>query len=371
MKSVKIYFLVVLLLLTVSVHGLSSVDQVNNSDVVERDVVIGQDHELMWNSYTVSYDKIQGTGSRILTFYDRQDVLMDQYSGTELFETLGEIQKVSEDLYVRPDELDREDGVLESTVWAPEDSFGSSEFNITAPQYIVVESGEELDIPIQVENTGGIEEAYELSAETDSLVSTSFRYEGYNVTKLVVEPGEEKEVQAKISLQDDIGRGLHTVNFSIFDRSFSSKNFSFQVTNSTEDERTLRMNLEESYTELNSGENFQMGVRVQNFGDSGVEDVEPSVSVPENWNYTLEPEDVENITGEEFQDFDLSIGVPSTATSGDYFVDVGLENTEDFDVQKLRVDVSDTSSGFGFLGLMLALFAVLLVAVVYKVFGRR
>jgi len=371
MKLIKIGAVITLLFFTASVYGLSDVKKVNTTNLVQEEVVIDEEHELSWKSYSLSYSHSDTIDSHSITLTDQRGVLIEQYTGTELFENFGDIQEVSENLFIRLDELDREDEELELTVWASEGSFGSSKLNITAPQYIVVENDEDFTVPMEVENTGGVEEVYDLSADTMSSASSSFMYEGYNVTKLVVEPGEAKQVQAEIALEDDIGRGIQTINFSVFDKSFSSKNFSFQVTNSIDEERTLRMNLEDSYTELNSGKQFEIGVRVQNFGDSTVEDVEPSISVPGNWNYSLEPEETGNISSEEFQDFDLTVGVPSTATTGDYFVDVGLENTEDFDDQKLRVNVSDTSSGFGLIGLVLALFAVLLVAVVYKVFGRR
>ena len=371
MNSIKFNLVAALLVFTASVYGLSDVKKVNNPNLVEEEVVIDEEHELSWNSYTLSYSHSDSLNSRSVTFTDQRGVLMQQYTGTELFENFGDIQKVSENLFIRLDELDREKEKLELTVWAPKDSFGSSRLNITAPQYIVVQNDEGFTVPLKVKNTGGVEETYELSAEPDSPASSSFIHESYNVTKLIVDPGEEKQVDAEVSLDEEIEKGLNTINFSVFDRSFSSKNFSFQVTNSSDEERTLRMNLEDSYTELKSGKEFELGVRIQNFGDSTIEDVEPSISVPENWNYSLEPEETSNISSEEFQDFDLSVGVPSTATTGDYFVDVGLENTEDFDDQKLRVNVSDTSSGFGLIGLVLALFAVLLVAVVYKVFGRR
>lgn len=186
-----------------------------------------------------------------------------------------------------------------------------------------------------------------------------------------MEPGEEKEVTADINLDEDLPRGTSMINFSVSNRSSSFEEFRFQVVNSSESERELRMTLDESYLEKSSGETVETTVRVENIGDSTVDDVLPGVSTPENWNYTVSPEEAGNITDGEFQDFELSVSVPSTATSGDYFVDVGLENTEDFDERNIRVNVSDSSGGFGLIGAVLALITILLVLGVYKVFGRR
>lgn len=365
-KNSGTLFLAFLLLLG---SGLSAVDS-EEIDLYNEEVEIESDQEIEWKGYEFSY-RVSERHSRILTIKNPEGIFVEQFSGEEFYEIFSETKKVGENLYFRVDEMDRDENRLEMTVWANRDEFGSSTFNVSAPEYIVKQSGDDFKIPLTVENTGGVEEAYELKAESSDLISTDFIYQGHNITKLVVEPNEEKEVTADIGLDEDLPSGTVTINFTASNRSTSFKEFRFQVVNSTDSERELRMTLDESYMEKNSGSKLETTVRVENIGDSIVEDVEPSVSTPENWNYTVSPEETANISSEEFQDFELEVSVPSTATSGDYFIDVGLENTEDFDSRNLRVNVSDSSGGFGLIGALLALMAILLVAGVYKVFGRR
>lgn len=340
-------------------------------DLAREQVTLDEGNDLSWNGYMVSYSSGESYGNQILTFTDPGGVLIEQLSGDQLYGAVSELKKVSESVYVRVDEIKYEDSEVKLSVWTDEKEFGGSEINITAPEYIVKQSGDEFSIPVSIENKGGLEEAYRLSASSVKGVSTDFRYQGYNITRAVVEPGKEKEVTADIELDNSISTGEKAINFSVSNRSFSSKKFRFQVTESTENEKELRMSLEESYVEESSGETVETEVRIENIGDNLVEEVEPSVSVPENWNYTVEPEETENISSEEFQDFEVDIGIPSTSTSGDYFVDVGLENTEDFESENIRVNVSDTSSGFGLIGIILAVTAIILVAGVYRIFGRR
>ncbi|MBC5793346.1 MAG: hypothetical protein H8Z69_04925 [Nanohaloarchaea archaeon] len=367
------FFCITMLLVcsTASSAALENVEQVNNSNLAKHEVVIGENQEIRWAGYEAVYKDSRDYSAERITFTDPDGVLMKQFSGEEFYDAFSEIKRISENLYLRLDSLNHDKKEIKATVWAPGDEFGSSDLNITAPEYIVKQNDEDFTVPIRIENSGGIEEAYELSAESSSPISTYFTYQGYNITKLVVEPGEEKEITADIELDEDIGKGVKKINFSVFNRSFSSKEFRFQVTNSSEDERELRMNLDENYLEKSSGTTVETTVRVENIGDSLVKNVEPSISTPENWNYTVKPEETKNISSEEFQDFELAVSVPSTATSGDYFVDIELENTENFDKRNVRVNVSDSSGGFGLIGAILALMSIMLVAGVYKVFGRR
>ena len=357
-----------LLMLVSSASAISDAGQ-PGADLENEEIVMPAGQDMTWQNYEFEYEK--SPSGDILSITGPEGVLAEQYSGIELYEEIGQIKKISGNLYFRIEEVVHDDEEIEMAVWAPEGSFGSSELNISAPNYIVESSGDSFTLPLQIRNEGGLKEAYELSAESESAVSTSFTYQGYNITKIEVEPGEEKQVTAEVDIDDEAGNGLYSINFSIYNRSFSSKEFRFQVINSSESERELRMTLDESYMEKSSGETLETTVRVENIGDMMAENIEPSISTPDNWNYTVSPEETANISSEEFQDFKLEVSVPSTATSGDYFVDIGLENTEDFDSGNLRVNVSDSSGGFGLIGAVLALMAILLVAGVYKVFGRR
>ena len=367
----KLYFYTTIFALLLVQSGASAIDveEVSSPDVLKQEVEIGQDQELNWAGYDVAYRPAEDGQNRSLivtgqdTFYER--------SGNEVFGIMGQIKKFDRSFYLRADDIDFSEGVLEATVWAPEEAYGSSELDVNAPEYIVKEGGEEFTLPLRVRNTGGINQTFDLSAESDNSISTYFRYRGFNVTKVVLEPGEQETVTANLALEDEVS-GPVSVNFSISDRSLSTQIFDFRVLEKEEDEeRELRMALSQNYVEKASGETIETSIRVENIGDSTVKDVKPEISTPQNWNYTLEPEQTENITEGKFHDFELSVSVPPTAGSGDYFIDTGLENTEDFDGQSLRVNVSDTSSGFGFIGIVMALFAILLVAGVYKVFGRR
>lgn len=370
MRDKEILISLAILMFISSASALSDLEGEPKSDLESEEIVMPKNQQLNWQNFEFEYKKVQ-SGRDILSITDPENILVEQYSGLELYEEIGKTKKLSKNLYFRIEEVIHDDKELEMTIWAPERSFGASDLNISAPNYIVESSGDSFSLPLQIKNEGGLKEAYELSAESKNTTSTSFIYQGYNITKIEVEPGEEKQVTAEVDVDEEADKGLYSINFSIYNKSFSSKNFHFQVVNSSESERELRMTLDESYLEKSSGETLETTVRVENIGDSIEEDVKPSVSTPENWNYSIEPEEASNITDGEFQDFGLSVSIPSTVTSGDYFIDIGLENTEDFDSRNLRVNVSDSSSGFGLIGAVLALMAIILVAGVYKVFGRR
>lgn len=351
-----------LLLMASSVAG--------SSDYVEKSVTMPDGGSLEYQGFEIRFENFERSGYS-LDFKNSEGVQVDQVAGIEFFEELGQWKNLSEDVKFKPVSVDREENELNAEVRVPEGSLGESGINFTAPNYIVKQAGEDFTVPIKIENEGGVEEAYEIEADSADGISTSYHYQGYNVTKIAVEPGVEKKVNSEIDLDEELRNGLYDINFTFSDQSVSSKNFSFQVINSSDEDRSLSMRLGQSYVEKAAGKEISTEFRVRNLGESNVEDVRPEVSVPENWNYSVSPEEAENISTDEFQDFELDISVPSTATSGDYFVDIGLENTEDFDEKNIRVNVSSQSSGLGIFGIILALLAVVLVGGVYKVFGRR
>jgi uncharacterized membrane protein len=338
--------------------------------MLQESVTLGEGESLKYQGFEIRFENFERSGYS-LDFEDSDGVLIDQLTSIEFFEQLGQWKNLSEDVKFKPVSVDREENELKAKVRVPEGSLGKSSINFTAPNYIVKQAGEDFTVPIKIENEGGVEEAYEIEADSEGGISTSYHYQGYNITKIVVEPGKEKTVNTEIDLDEELRNGLYDVNFTFLDESLSSKSFSFQVINSSDEDRSLSMRLGQSYVEKAAGKEISTEFRVRNLGESNVEDVRPELSVPENWNYSVSPEEAENISSDEFQDFELDIGVPSTATSGDYFVDIGLENTEDFDKKNIRVNVSSQSSGLGIFGIILALLAVVLVGGVYKVFGRR
>lgn len=352
----------------------ASVTQVENfedSDLSKRKVTITADHGLDASGYSFSFSPAHRIQNSLLTVVNSDGVFVKQYAGTELYGIKNDYLQIGKNLFLQVKEIKSDQDEIKANLWYKEADLSNSDLNITAPNYIVKRDGEDFTIPLKIENMGAVEEIYELKGESNNSISTFFRYNGYNITKLEVDPGEEKEIRSEISIEDEISNGMYNINFSISDQSFSSENFRFQVINQTENTRKLEMLLEKSYMEKNSGKTFTANFRVDNTGEDKVEDVEPEVSMPENWNYTLTPEEAEEIGEGEFANFEAKISVPSTTTSGDYFVDIGLKNTEDFDGKNIRVNISSGSSGLGIIGLLLAVFAVVLVAGVYKVFGRR
>ena len=335
----------------------------------QEDVTLPLGEELEYGNRSIEYTSLEALGYS-LTVENERGVIDKRYSGEDFYEVLGEDIQVGEAVF-KPEAIDREDRELEARVEAPREWIGSSELNVTAPEYIVKKQDETFTVPLEVSNEGGVPEDYRLQAETPEDITASFSFRGYNVTRISTQPGETESLEAEIEIEEETETGQKSINFSIRDRSSSEKTFAFTVTGSGDEERELSMRLEQSYIEKEAGTDISTEFRVRNIGDGRVEDVEPEISTPENWNHSLNPEDAENISEDEFQDFELSITVPSTASSGDYFVDAGLENTEEFDAETLRVNVSSQNDGLGFFGIFLALIAVLLVGGVYRVFGRR
>lgn len=158
MTNFKNFTLVMLAFLIPMAAGLTTVND-EEIDLFPEDVELHSGQTVDWTGHEFSYRSGEGYSRDILTVTDSKGVLVEQFSGDELYKLFKEAKKVDENLYFRIKKLDREDQELEMTVWTNEEEFGSSQINVSAPEYIVKQSGESFTIPLTVENTGGISEA--------------------------------------------------------------------------------------------------------------------------------------------------------------------------------------------------------------------
>lgn len=307
--------------------------------------------------------------------------IIDEIEGLEIYNSKNENIKISENvsLVIERTGYDRDGRFIELNISATKDFFSSGELSSNVPDKIIISQGESANIPLTLENQGYINQTYSLRSETNSSLTASFSYQDFNVTDVYVPSQEEESVSAKIEVPD--AAELGTYDLELVAENFTTFSEKLQVEiRGAEVERDIELDLRESYTQAESGEELEFDMWVRNRGasyryDSGgvsLENVELDAKVPEGWDYSFDPEGFEQLQSRESRRVVLNVDVPDDAQSGDFFVEVSAssDKTSMEEPKEVRVNIRE-KSGMGVVGVLLMALSLGLLIFVYRKFGRR
>lgn len=307
--------------------------------------------------------------------------IIDEIEGLEIYNSKNENTQISENisLVIERTGYDRDGRFIELNISATKDFFSSGELSSNVPDKIIISQGESANIPLTLENQGYINQTYSLRSETNSSLTTSFSYQDFNVTDVYVPSQEEESVSAKIEVPD--AAELGTYDLELVAENFTTFSEKLQVEiRGAEVERDIELDLRESYTQAESGEELEFDMWVRNRGasyryDSGgvsLENVELDAKVPEGWDYSFDTEAIEQLQSRESRRVVLNVDVPDDAQSGDFFVEVSAssDKTSMEEPKEVRVNIRE-KSGMGVVGVLLMALSLGLLIFVYRKFGRR
>lgn len=307
--------------------------------------------------------------------------IIDEIEGLEIYNSKNENTQISENisLVIERTGYDRDGRFIELNISATKDFFSSGELSSNVPDKIIISQGESANIPLTLENQGYINQTYSLRSETNSSLTTSFSYQDFNVTDVYVPSQEEESVSAKIEVPD--AAELGTYDLELVAENFTTFSEKLQVEiRGAEVERDIELDLRESYTQAESGEELEFDMWVRNRGasyryDSGgvsLENVELDAKVPEGWDYSFDTEAIEQLQSRESRRVVLNVDVPDDTQSGDFFVEASAssDKTSMEEPKEVRVNIRE-KSGMGVVGVLLMALSLGLLIFVYRKFGRR
>lgn len=306
--------------------------------------------------------------------------IIKEIEGIEIYESEGERFEISENisLVIEQTGYDRDGQFVNLTVSAGRDIFSSGEISSSVPDKIIISQGESAEVPLTLSNTGYLNQTYSLRAETNSSLATSFSYQDFNVTNVYVGAGEEESVAATVEVPDTAELG--TYDLSLVAENFTTLSESLQVeVRGAEVERSISLDLRESYKQAQAGDEIEIPMWVRNEGglryDSGgvsLENVQIDVSTPGGWDHSLSPESIGKLDSRESERVGLTVEIPEDAQTGDFFVEVSASSDETSmdEPEEVRVNIRE-ESGMGVIGVILMAISLGMLIFVYRKFGRR
>lgn len=300
--------------------------------------------------------------------------VLKKLEGQEVFNASGETYEFPEKgLTVQMTDVgfDEEGRRIIMDIESREDIFASSEMEDQAPDRVIASREGTVDLTLQLENTGIVDQKFELGTETDSAIKTSFNYQGFNLTEIYVPAGESRMVDAKLEVPSETTVDTHKVKLIAQNRSISTENIDVQVEGNTK-ERRMDMEMDQMYSAVRSGEETNLRVSLRNSGEARIQDVNITVNGPDSWDLEVEPSSIAEIRpryGRESSG--INVKVPQEAEPGDYIIEVSAQSERvSVEPQEVRVQVRE-KSGLSSLGVILMAISIGGLVAVYRKFGRR
>lgn len=317
-------------------------------------------------SATLQYVDIEGDRSTI----------KGQLSGEELRNSVGETFEIDKNFSFTLKDVDFTEDYVELEVTTFRDAFASSKLSSDLPQRILISQEGTESVSLQLENTGVVNQTFNLSSTVSSGISTGFSYQGFNVSNIFVPAGEEKTIRTRIDAAENADIGLQNLTIvADSGQTRAEERLLLSIIERQESEEEisrLDLNLAEQYKRTSPREELTVPVTVRNSGRTTLDNVNITVEGPEGWESTIRPSEISSMERFRSSRVTVTINPPANVESGDYFVDVsassdqvGVEEPE-----RLRVNISE-KSGLRYVGVSLMAFSLLALVLVYRRFGRR
>ncbi|MFQ3308074.1 MAG: putative membrane protein [Candidatus Nanohaloarchaea archaeon] len=254
------------------------------------------------------------------------------------------------------------------------DVFASAELDADSPQRVLVDQGGTVDFSFELENTGVVNQTFQLS-NTGTGISSSFNYQGYNVSQVFIPGGESRTISAELKVDKTTPVGLKNIEIVAKNRSTTSDSILLSVLEKERQERgepRIDVSLTEQYSRTNPGESITVPVNVRNSGRVTLENVQVTVEGPDGWTTEVQPQELGTLDEYRSERATVTIQPPADVSQGDYFVDVSASSDQVGldEPQQVRVNITE-KSGLRYAGIAIMILSFAALIFVYRRFGRR
>lgn len=362
-----------LLLITVLTGTVQATGEYNETFKLD----IGNDIEL--GSYELRYYESTDGDGVFQTGVIKENggtLITEQLVGDEIKEAVESEQSLDNNLNYTISEAYRgiQGHYLLINAESTQDVFASAKLTSDNPQRVLVDQGGKVSFTVQLRNTGVVNQTFHLY-NTGQGVSSSFTYQGYNVSQVYVPYGETRTLTAELDVAENTATGLKNIEIVAENRSRASDSVLLSVLEKKSQEKgepRIDVDLREQYARANPDETLSVPVTVRNSGRVVLDDVSVSVEGPDGWTTEVLPAEFGSLDRYRSGRATLEIDVPADASPGDYFVDVsassdqiGLEEPK-----QIRVNITE-KSGLRYVGLVIMILSLSALIFVYRRFGRR
>ena len=331
------------------------------------------------DGYEFRYYEVEDNQGMFQTGVVRQDGgthITEQLIGEELENATGELRKLDEDLSYTIKEYSNsyQGEYIMIQANSSKDIFSETDVSADSPQRVLVDQGGSVNFGVEVKNTGVVNQTFQLT-NTGEGISSSFTYQGYNVSQVFVPYGESRNLNVKLNVAENTSTGLRNVDIVAENRSRGTDTVLLSVLEKESQERgepRIDLNLRESYARTNPGEELTVPVSVRNSGRVTLTNVEVTVEGPDGWTTEVTPQNFGSLDRYRSGRATLTVEPPEETGQGDYFIDVSAssEQVGIDEPQQIRVNISE-KSGLRYIGIILMIASLLALLTVYWRFGRR
>ncbi len=263
---------------------------------------------------------------------------------------------------------------LDLSVSSSEDIFADSDLKSSAPDRVFIGQGGEETIPLTLENTGVVDQDFNLKVKHNSSIETSFNYQGFNVTDVTVEAGETQSLSAEIDVPNTAEIGVYDLELLAEGRSMASETMTVDIRESQDENirRSIRVSPEESYMGVKAGESVTVPVRIRNTGTAALENIELDITAPENWGTEVSRRSFTRLERYDSARTQVTLEAPANAETGDHFLEVSAHSDETELDQPERVRLTiQKESNLRYIGLGIMVLSLGSLVAVYRKLGRR
>ena len=364
-KNVLVSVLIVLMCFSVSAAASESLE-------------LDYGEEVSLNEYTFSYGmENSDVMFEVVREQNDTDFIVQQTSQEKLFD----LEKphtfdVSEELDVVLEGIESNSNgmYLDLELTASENIFADAEMDTTAPSRVFVGQGDEMTVPLNLKNTGIVNQTFSLDAKHNSSADVSFSFQEFNVTELKIKAGEEESIDAKIDVPERAETGTYDIEFIAEDRSRTSETTTLEIRESqeTSTRQEIDLSADQSYIGIKPGEKKEVSVRIRNRGNVMLDNVEMSVEAPQNWETSVSRKSVPGL--EQYESFRsiVTVEAPANAETGDKFLEISAssDETSTEEPERIRMTVQQESN-LRYIGLGIMVLSLSGLVYVYRKLGRR
>jgi uncharacterized membrane protein len=212
-----------------------------------------------------------------------------------------------------------------------------------------------------------------LKASESKFYTHKFTYDNYRINKIKLDSKETKETITELTIDKDCPPGEYNFSINASGRSSAFLSIHFVVEESTnKSKEKLAIQLSKLYVSGNSGSVIIVPVRIINSGKADLKDIGLDTKPPmDDWEIDVSNRKIDLIKPQEYETVDLTIRIPSSTESGDYFVNLkGVADNVETEETKLRVNVKSRSNST-LIGVIIIVLIIAGLLFAYKKYGRR
>ena len=235
---------------------------------------------------------------------------------------------------------------------------------------VTVEAGKALKYPITISNLGEIDRLLLLSVQPPTDWKVVFKSGTMEISRLYLEAGKSESLILEATPPSTVKIGTYTIPVRIKSPEgsiYAEMNLRATIIGSYE----LTLEPSTLLTSVTAGGSTTFTVKATNTGYTSVTSVSLNIAIPEDWESSVTPVQVDSLKPRESFSFNVVIKVPEDTVAGDYLITLtGLSDQVESDEVQVRITVTVPTS-WGLIGIGLAVVMVIALVLIFMKFKRR